>query len=78
MSAVRTVDWEARCRLLELRDAERARELTKAHAREEGWRRAADRERKAREEAEANAARFHALLLQERVRKIIATDPTHD
>lgn len=67
-------DIEARLRervvRLELRDAERAKEIMKARAHIMAVERAAKEDRRLRVAAEQNAARFHALLLQERVRKI--------
>ena len=76
-----TVDWEARCRALTQRDAERARKLDelkrehhRAVLRYEAALKTAERrledERQLREDAERNAKRFHAMLLQERIRKL--------
>ncbi len=66
----RTVDWEARCRMLEVRDADRAKLLAKVQAELRVACRAADRERQLRLDAERNTGRFHALLLAERIRKV--------
>lgn len=64
------LDWEARCRALTLRDADRAAELAKANARADAWEKACKKECALRLEAEKNARQWHALLLQERVRRL--------
>lgn len=72
------LDWEARCRALTQRDADRAAELAKAHASIDGWKKAAKKERDLRLEAERNARQWHALLLQERVRRLPDKDRKQD
>lgn len=59
-----------RCRRLELRDEERARELIRSRAKTKAWQRQANEQRARADEAEKQARQFHALLLQERIRKL--------
>ncbi len=71
--AVRTRDLEraqARIAAMEVRDADRAKELAKVQAELRVACRKADLELQLRLQAEKEKNQFHALLIQERVRKV--------
>lgn len=63
---------QARVAKLELRDQERAREILKSRAAVAAAVRLADEQIRLREHAEREARRFHALMIQARVRAIAA------